>query len=166
MNRIVKEIILFLSVLVISLVMIIRFGGITNDDGKWGINNEDCVGCGGCATTCVLPKSAVIAVMNDEICAHRADCPAFFKGGKIREDREYDNCPTGALIRTDNGDGTFNYSIDEDKCIGCGKCTKLCQRKGEGALTLVIDGDKCVDCDLCQISVQCPTDAVNREKAK
>ena len=164
MNKITKEVILFALLFGVSLLVIFKSGVLAPSEGGWQIDNEACIGCGGCATECVLPKSAVVAVMNDDICTHQADCPAFFKGGKIKWGREYENCPTGAFIRTDNGDGTYNYSIDEAKCIGCGRCTKLCQRKGNGALTLIIDAEKCVDCNECQIGKQCPPNAIEREK--
>jgi Na+-translocating ferredoxin:NAD+ oxidoreductase subunit B len=158
----IKEIALFLTLFLGTLIIVLKAGFLTEETGAWGIDKSACVGCGGCATQCVLPQSAVVAVIDQDICTGKDDCPAYFKRGVIKEGRENQNCPTGALKRTENGDGTFTYTIDSSECIGCGKCTSLCQRRGDGALSLVIDSEQCVDCNQCQIGQDCPTDAIHR----
>ena len=158
-----REVTLFLALFIGTILVVTQTDLLTNKVGGWHIENSACIGCGGCATDCVLPQSAVTAQIDQTVCIGKADCPAYFKGGKIKEGRENQNCPTGAFIRTANNDGTYTYSIDASKCIGCGKCTYLCQKKGEGALTLLIDSDKCVDCHECQIGKQCPTEAISRQ---
>jgi NADPH-dependent glutamate synthase beta subunit-like oxidoreductase/glutamate synthase domain-containing protein 3/Pyruvate/2-oxoacid:ferredoxin oxidoreductase delta subunit len=35
-------------------------------------------------------------------------------------------CPQGAISRRDLGDGTYEYAVDADRCIGCGFCTGAC----------------------------------------
>lgn len=162
-----KDLILFFLICTIvggsTLFLGYKKGG-NNFKGFWEILNAKCVGCGGCAVECVLPTSAAKAQMNDSICDHLDACPAFYKKvkGNFSRGRENQICPVDAIIRTDIGDGKFSYSIDKEKCIGCGKCTKACQRKGEGALQLVIDKELCLDCNECNIATTCPKDAVIR----
>ena len=36
------------------------------------------------------------------------------------------SCPEKAISRIDNGDGTWQYVSDENKCIGCGICAGVC----------------------------------------
>jgi len=159
-----KDILLFLSLLFVFGALFAGIFGKTGiTPGFWSIDVNDCSGCGGCATNCVKPESAVKAVMNQKLCPNREDCPAFFKkGSPLEESQENQICPTGALIREQVNDSIYRYTIDEKKCIGCGSCTSLCQRKCDGALSLVIDTQECVDCNKCDIAKKCPTDAVHR----
>lgn len=163
-----KDIILFLviSLLTISGAFIVnkRAGADKDPKGFWAIINSDCIGCGGCATECVIPSSAAKAEINQSICDGLEDCPAFYKNTKGDFSRGRDNqiCPTGALKRTKLENGKYKYTVDKEKCIGCGKCTRACQKKGEGALTLIIDPDYCLECNECSIVPECPKDAVVR----
>lgn len=38
----------------------------------------------------------------------------------------YKSCPEKAISRIEQGDGTFEYVSDPDKCIGCGICAGIC----------------------------------------
>ena len=38
-------------------------------------------------------------------------------------------CPTGAVTRIKEGFFKIRISYDAAKCIGCGKCTKVCPHK-------------------------------------
>jgi ferredoxin len=64
-------------------------------------------------------------------------------------------CPAGvcrALIR---------FSIDKDKCVGCGVCKKVCPENaihGERKEPHWIDEEKCVKCGLCKDA--CKFDAI------
>ncbi|BCR06546.1 ferredoxin III, nif-specific [Desulfuromonas versatilis] len=62
---------------------------------------------------------------------------------------------------------TFVEAIDEEKCIGCGRCFKSCARKVLGPLDLedeesesirmvmtIVAGDNCIGCAGC--GVGCP----------
>ncbi len=166
MNEFKKELLIFTLCFLIGLGLFL----IKSDDdtpltfGNWTINNDACASCGGCATECVRPESAVKAVMTEENCALRVDCPAFFKrGAALIEGPENERCPTGAISREQLTDSTYRYLVDEDKCIGCGKCTRVCLKKCDGALKLILNTDECHDCNECDIAKSCPTKAVQRQ---
>lgn len=153
------------AIVVLSTVFLASQRGELNFSGFWEIINADCSGCGGCAVECVVPGSAAKATMNFALCDSLDACPAFFKSvkGDFSTGIENQTCPTGALVRKDASNGKYIYSIDKKLCIGCGRCTKACQRKGEGALTLNLDPEICLDCNECSIAVTCPKGAVVRK---
>lgn len=67
-------------------------------------------------------------------------------------------CPTSA-IRKD--EVTKTVLVDEEKCIGCGKCVEVCPR---GAITIHPERGVAIKCDLCNgdpLCVKyCPTHAI------
>jgi Fe-S-cluster-containing hydrogenase component 2 len=71
-------------------------------------------------------------------------------------------CPTAAITRTFIERPYFQYTIDEDLCIGCGKCVKGCGLFGNGSLYMQVKQDLCVNCNECAIAVACPSDAFER----
>ncbi len=66
-------------------------------------------------------------------------------------------CPAKAISRTDNG----IVSIDSQKCVGCGLCTKFCPIE---MVKIDSDSQKAVKCELCHgtpLCVNaCPTGAL------
>lgn len=57
--------------------------------------------------------------------------------------------------------------IDKEKCVACGKCTKICSESEYSALSLVekeikLDKEKCQGCSLC--SIVCPQNAISMGK--
>ena len=67
--------------------------------------------------------------------------------------------------RTYVEDPYFEYKIDEEKCIGCGKCVKGCLSFGNGSLFLQVRRDLCKNCNECRIAKACPADAFVRVMA-
>src|SRR6185436_15728344 len=74
-------------------------------------------------------------------------------------------CPTAAIKRTYVEDPYYEYTIDEQLCIGCAKCVEGCNRFGNGSLFLQIRHDRCVNCNECSIARVCPGDAFRRQPA-
>ena len=91
----------------------------------------------GLGQTAPNPVLATLKFFRDEYVAHVVD--------KV--------CPAGVCK------GLINFSIDKDKCIGCGKCAKQCPADaisktdyiapGHKLPSLVIDTTKCVKCGAC-----------------
>ena len=66
-------------------------------------------------------------------------------------------CPAGACT-----DLVSSYVIDEEACIGCGKCAKVCPVdaiSGEIKSPFTIDADVCIACGACE--PECPVDAIS-----
>jgi len=68
-------------------------------------------------------------------------------------------------VRTFVENPYFEYEIDEELCIGCGKCVKGCGAFGNGSLYLQVRHDRCVNCNECAISQGCPAHAYRRVPA-
>lgn len=137
-------------------------------EAVWQIDPNLCVQCGNCATECVLDQSAVKCVHAYEMCGYCKLCGGYFPPDAQNLDTGAENqlCPTGALQRTYVEDPYFQYSIDEELCIGCSKCVKGCAAFGNGSLFLQIRHDICVNCNECAISRSCPSDAITRQSSK
>ena len=56
----------------------------------------------------------------------------------------------------------FSYTIDHNKCTGCGDCVQLCLDRGMASMSLIIRPDLCLDCNECNISIKCPENAIFR----
>ena len=136
-------------------------------DLVWQLDPDKCVQCGNCATECVLNPSAVKCVHAYDVCGYCKLCGGYFKPDAHRLDTAAENqlCPTGAIKRKFIEDPYFEYSIDEQLCIGCGKCVKGCGSFGNGSLYLQVRHDRCVNCNDCSIARSCPADAYRRVPA-
>lgn len=130
----------------------------------WQIDPEKCTQCGRCATECVLRPSAVKCVHNYRMCGYCDLCFAYFDpvAGEPGTGAEDLLCPVDALKREHIEDIYYEYSIDQDLCIGCGKCVKGCGTSGNGSLYLQIVRPLCADCNECAIARYCPAEAVVR----
>lgn len=141
--------------------------GLFNSAGRrtvWQINPEVCVQCGNCATNCVLTQSAVRSVHAFDVCGYCKLCGGYFPPDAISLSTGAENqlCPTGALKRTFVENPYFEYTIDLELCIGCGKCVKGCGSFGNGSLYLQVQQDLCKNCNECSISRSCPSGAIAR----
>jgi len=126
-----------------------------------------CVQCGRCATECVLEPSAVKCVHAFSMCGYCELCFGYFLPGAKRLDEAAENqtCPTGAITRRFIEEPYFEYTIDEELCIGCGKCVKGCNTFGNGSLFLQVRHDRCLNCNQCSIATACASDAFRRVPA-
>lgn len=130
--------------------------------------------CDVCATSCVLPLSAVRAVNDHAKCGRCCICPAYFD---VRSRVGPDGlptkklCPRDAIKRTVIGDvdpydplnNFYEYIIDEEKCNGCGRCVMECKDPaGLGSIRLEVQNDLCLRCNRCSIAEGCPEDAYAR----
>lgn len=130
----------------------------------WQLDPTKCTQCGRCATNCVVNPSAVKCVHSFEICGYCDLCGAYLQpGAKVRNTgAENELCPVAALKRTYIEGPFYQYTIDEDLCVGCGKCVKGCGQFGNGSLYLQVKRDLCVNCNECSIARNCPSKAFAR----
>ena len=137
----------------------------------WQIDPEKCIQCGQCATYCVIDPSAVKCVHAYPLCGYCDLCFGYFPPGFEPEPTferpaaESQLCPTEAIKRRWVEGPHFEYTIDEDLCIGCGKCVKGCGAFGNGSLFLQVRHNRCLGCNECAIAAACPANALRRVPA-
>ncbi len=135
-------------------------------DTVWQIDPFKCTQCGRCADECVMSPSAVKCIHAYALCGYCDLCSGYFlPGAKLETGAENQLCPTSAIQRKFIEDPYFEYIIDEELCIGCGKCVKGCSAFGNGSLHLQIRHDRCLNCNQCAIATMCPSDAISRVPA-
>ena len=133
----------------------------------WQLDPAKCVQCGRCETACVLTPSAVKAVHAYALCGYCKLCGGYHHPQAKRQDSAAENqlCPVGAIERTFIEDPFYEYSIHEDRCIGCAICVKGCAQFGNGSIFLQVRHDRCVNCNECAIARVCPAGAFRRVPA-
>jgi Na+-translocating ferredoxin:NAD+ oxidoreductase subunit B len=154
------------------LTLALTLGGVgtvaatraAKDKWVWQIDPFKCQQCGRCADYCVLGPSAVKCIHAFDLCGYCDLCGGYFKPGatSLTTGAETMLCPTAALSRKFIEEPFFEYTIDEDLCIGCAKCVKGCTSFGNGSLHLQIIHDLCKNCNQCSIARVCPSDAISR----
>ncbi len=138
---------------------------------RWQLDPNKCIACENCATRCVLDESAVKCVQFFDMCGYCDICTGYFAPDyhELNTAAENQMCPTGAVIRTfveeKAGQKFYEYTIDVDLCVGCGKCVKGCALMN-GSLYLQVMQDRCLNCNECAIAVACPTQAFERVPAE
>ena len=151
------------------------FGGQA-DDLVWQIDPHKCIQCGNCATYCVLGPSAVKCFHSTAICGYCERCFGYFTdkatdfppsidGEPAPAGAEGQLCPNGAVARKRIEPDRYEYHIQADLCIGCGKCVKGCNAFGNGSFFLQIDHGLCRNCNECAIAPACPSQAFVRVPA-
>jgi electron transport complex protein RnfB len=136
----------------------------------WQLDPEKCIACDKCQTQCVLDVSAVKAVQCFALCGYCDVCTGYFptKDFVLETGAENQLCPTGAITRTfiehKGSERFFEYTINEQLCIGCGKCVLGC-RLMNGSLYLQVRHDRCKNCNECAIAVACPAECFSRVSA-
>ncbi len=133
-----------------------------------------CAACDLCRTSCVLPLSAVKAVNQFSKCGYCRLCPAYMDVTSAPDEVGIPSgkvCPQDALKRRvvgredpeDPNNNYYEYTVDEARCTGCGKCVKACKPPaGNGSLRLEIRYNRCLTCNECSILVACPEAAIVR----
>ncbi len=142
-------------------------GRSSSEEMVWQLDPNICVQCEKCSQNCVLPQSAVKVVHSFSMCGYCDLCSGYLQPGAKSRDTGAENqlCPTGAIKRTFVEDPYFEYTIDKDLCIGCGKCVKGCGAFGNGSLYLQVNHDLCLNCNECSIARSCPSRAYKRVPA-
>jgi electron transport complex protein RnfB len=133
----------------------------------WQLDPGLCMQCERCAGNCVLPQSAVKCVHSYSMCGYCDLCSGYLQpGAKVRDTgAESQLCPTGAIRRRYVETPYFEYTINEELCIGCGKCVKGCGAFGNGSLYLQVRHNLCRNCNECSIARACPSQAWRRVPA-
>ena len=149
-------------------------GGVTvatvrslSPEQVWQIDPQKCTRCGRCATHCVLSPSAVKCFHSYSICGYCDLCGGYLRPDAKGRDTGAENqlCPVAAIKRTFIENPYYQYTIDEELCIGCGKCVQGCEVFGNGSLYLQVNHSLCVNCNECAIAAACPSDAFRRVPA-
>ena len=145
----------------------ILFKKVSAEEMVWQLDPNICIQCEKCAVNCVLPHSAVKCVHSYSMCGYCDLCSGYLQPGTKSRDTgaESQLCPSGAIKRTYIEDPYFEYTIDEELCIGCGKCVKGCNSFGNGSLYLQVRHDRCLNCNQCSIARRCPSQAWRRVPA-
>jgi Na+-translocating ferredoxin:NAD+ oxidoreductase subunit B len=138
------------------------------------IDPSKCAACDLCRTSCVLSHSAVKAVNEFDKCGYCQLCPAYYDVASQPDEMGLPTgkvCPQDAISRRivgtvdeeDPNNNYYEYTIDESRCDGCGKCVLACRPPaGNGAIKLEIRYTNCYECSACAIQPVCPEDAVIR----
>jgi electron transport complex protein RnfB len=136
----------------------------TTHEWVWQIDPFKCTQCGRCATECVRNPSAVKCVHAYNLCGYCDLCGGYLIPDPVNLDTGAENqlCPAAAIQRKFIEEPYFEYVINENLCIGCGKCVKGCTSFGNGSLHLQIRHDLCKNCNQCSIARSCPNKAIAR----
>ncbi|MBR4727737.1 MAG: 4Fe-4S binding protein [Clostridia bacterium] len=117
------------------------------------IDESVCVGCGGCAFTCLFGAisaandDASLYKINEETCAECGQCSHV--------------CPVSAIHAPEGYRKIRKVTILPEKCKGCSLCSRVCKAKapqGKIKEPFEIDQEKCFQCGVC--ASKCKFDAI------
>ncbi|MCD4737288.1 MAG: 4Fe-4S binding protein [Bacteroidales bacterium] len=166
-RKFIKDGIRYTLTIGIGGVGIFLAGRSSEEELVWQLDPEKCVQCGRCATNCVRSPSAVKCMHVYDMCGYCDLCSGYFRVDtkNLTTAAENQLCPTSAIERIFIEEPYFEYHIDEDLCIGCGKCVEGCEAFGNGSLQLQVNHNLCLNCNQCSIARDCPADAFSRVPA-
>jgi electron transport complex protein RnfB len=150
----------------------------------WQLDTAKCVNsrlgatgvdvCELCSTECVESLSAVRAVNEFSKCGRCYICPAYFDvtsavdveglpSQKLCPRDAIERKPIGYVDPEDPANNFYEYTIDETRCNGCGRCVMGCKEPaGLGSIKLEVRYDLCLDCNRCSIAIACPDEAFDQ----
>ena len=108
------------------------------------IDESRCVGCGGCAFTCLF---GAISPVNDDASLYSIDKEKCMECSQC-----YHVCPNDAISAPVGYRKIKKVSIITDKCKGCSLCSRVCKAGapfGKLKEPFEIDMEKCFRCGLC-----------------
>lgn len=130
-----------------------------------------CTGCMSCVMTCSLVHYGVVSTNRSRIKLSLDDTKHMVHSllvcQQCKDHPCYEACPLPGKAMHLSEDGIV--SVDEENCIGCGKCRKACVFEEPRIFMVKIDGKKkALKCDLCQgieggpaCLRECPTTCIN-----
>ena len=120
------------------------------------IDESRCVGCGGCAFTCLFEA---ISKANDDASLYAVDetkCVECSQCSHV--------CPNDAIITPEGYKQIAKVYIIADKCKGCSLCSRACKAgapHGKIKEPFEIDQEKCFRCGVC--AAKCKFEAIQVE---
>ena len=120
------------------------------------IDENKCVGCGGCAFTCLFDaisaadSEASLYEIDETKCVECAQCSHV--------------CPNDAIITPQGYKAIKKVTIIPELCKGCSLCSRACKAgapTGEIKQPFVINQEKCFKCGVC--ASRCKFGAINVE---
>ncbi|MCD6545473.1 MAG: 4Fe-4S dicluster domain-containing protein [Thermotogae bacterium] len=125
---------------------------MTKNSLKIVIDSNICTGCRVCELICAFVHTGSFSVENSRIHVEKDE----FNGKDIpflclqcNEKYCISSCPTNALTVSDE---TGAVLVDENLCIGCGVCMKVCPYN---AIKIHQRSKKALICDLCDGEPEC-----------
>ena len=120
------------------------------------IDENVCVGCGGCAFICLF---GAISAANDDYSLYAIDetkCVECSQCSHV--------CPVSAISTPEGYRAIKKVTINADKCKGCSLCSRACKAgapAGKIKEPFVINQDKCFKCGVC--ASKCKFEAIDVE---
>ena len=163
----VKTILRGAAFVVLGGWVVTLFGRSRRRNTVWQIDPSKCIQCGRCEVNCVLETSAVKCVHEFPICGFCERCFAYYdpSAKSFETGGENQLCPVGALDRKLVQDPYYEYTVNGELCVACGRCVKGCGQFGNGSLYLQVQHDRCLHCNECSIAKDCPSNAFVRLSA-